>query len=163
QYSLAVTYCLLRGGRLPFTGGPAALVAGHLHRPPDLSMLPQRERPVVARALAKEPSKRWPNCRAFVAALRAELGEPATISPGRTPRPGPWPVHPGRWVLAGVALALTGLGLWVFDLVTKFPPPSPPLKGSRETPGGPERVRIIPEESSLRPSKPQLGAQIAKR
>ena len=30
QYSLAVTYCHLRGGRLPFTGGMAEVMAGHL-------------------------------------------------------------------------------------------------------------------------------------
>src|SRR5262249_26592175 len=63
QYSLAVTYCQLRSGRLPFTGGAAALMARHLHGDPDLTMLPERERPAVARALAKVPGERWPNCR----------------------------------------------------------------------------------------------------
>jgi hypothetical protein len=69
QYSLAVTYCQLRGGRLPFAGTPAQIVAGHLQQPPDLSMLPEAEQPAVARALAKNPAERWPNCRAFVQAL----------------------------------------------------------------------------------------------
>ena len=32
QYSLAVTYCHLRGGRLPFTGSMAEVMAGHLLR-----------------------------------------------------------------------------------------------------------------------------------
>jgi len=36
QYSLAVTYCMLRGGKLPFTGSAAEIMAGHLHRTPDL-------------------------------------------------------------------------------------------------------------------------------
>ena len=48
----------------------AAIVAGHLFRPPDLSMLPEAERPAVARALAKTPGDRWPDCRSFVAAVR---------------------------------------------------------------------------------------------
>src|SRR5262249_33152564 len=60
QYSLGVSYCQLRGGLLPFTGQPAQVIAGHLMRPPDLTMLPEAERPAVARALAKEPEERWP-------------------------------------------------------------------------------------------------------
>lgn len=76
QYSLAVAYCELRGGRLPFTGNDAQVMGGHVNRAPDLTMLPERERAIVARALAKEPSKRWPSCRSFVTALRAtEAGE----------------------------------------------------------------------------------------
>jgi serine/threonine protein kinase len=69
QYSLAATWCHLRGGRPPFEGTPAPVVGGHVSRPPDLSMLPEEERPIVARALAKLPPRRWPSCGAFVAAL----------------------------------------------------------------------------------------------
>src|SRR5262249_48838468 len=46
-----------------------AVVGGHVSRPPDLSMLPEEERPIVARALAKRPQRRWPSCGAFVDAL----------------------------------------------------------------------------------------------
>ena len=75
QYSLAATYCHLSGGRPPFNGPPAVIMAGHLLLPPDLEMLFAAERPVVARALSKSPRDRWPNCRAFVEALRlAGLG-----------------------------------------------------------------------------------------
>src|SRR5262249_27795037 len=35
QYSLAMTYCQLRGGRLPFTGTIGQIMAGHLSKPPD--------------------------------------------------------------------------------------------------------------------------------
>src|SRR5262249_47038336 len=64
QYSLAVTYCQLRGGRLPFRGRTLAdFRQAHLRQAPDLSMLPEEERAVVGRALAKVPSARWPNCR----------------------------------------------------------------------------------------------------
>ncbi len=69
QYSLAVTYCQMRGGQLPFEGNPAQVMSGHLMMPPKLKMLPKVERPVVARALAKRPEERWPNCQAFVEAL----------------------------------------------------------------------------------------------
>ena len=69
QYSLAITYCQLRGGRLPFVGTPPQIMRGHLSESPDLSMLPEVERPIVDRALAKTPTNRWPSCRQFVRAL----------------------------------------------------------------------------------------------
>jgi serine/threonine protein kinase len=69
QYGLAITYCQLRGGRLPFRGTLAGMMAGHLQQSPDLSMLPDYERPVLERALAKQPAERWPSCQAFVQAL----------------------------------------------------------------------------------------------
>jgi serine/threonine protein kinase len=71
QYSLAVSYCQLRGGRLPFTGDPAQIMVGHLMHEPDLTMLPEEERPVLARALSKEPEQRWRTCLEFVEALYA--------------------------------------------------------------------------------------------
>jgi len=69
QYSLAITYCQLRGGRLPFDGNVAQVTAGHLYRAPDLSMIQEAERPIVQKALAKESDARWPTCQAFVDAL----------------------------------------------------------------------------------------------
>src|SRR5207253_2661480 len=39
QYSLAVTYCHLRGGRLPYDGSPFDILQGHLSGRPDLGML----------------------------------------------------------------------------------------------------------------------------
>jgi tetratricopeptide (TPR) repeat protein len=81
QYSLAVTYCQLRGGRLPFEGNAAQVVGGHLGRPPDLTMLPEAERAVVARALAKKPEERWPSCREFAEAIPA--GTPVRGTRGR--------------------------------------------------------------------------------
>jgi len=81
QYSLAVTYCVLRGGRLPFVGPPASVMYGHLFEPPDLSMLPVPEQPIVHRALAKDAAERWPNCRQFIEALCScpDAGSPETI------------------------------------------------------------------------------------
>jgi tetratricopeptide (TPR) repeat protein len=69
QYCLAITYCKLRGGKLPFEGGAMQVMAGHLMQEPDLGMLPAEERPAVARALAKEPEQRWPTCREFAEAV----------------------------------------------------------------------------------------------
>ena len=71
QYSLAVTYCQLRTGRLPHAGSLAEMVLGHITGEPDLDALPEPEREVLRRALSRKPDRRWPNCRAFVEALRA--------------------------------------------------------------------------------------------
>jgi serine/threonine-protein kinase len=80
QYSLAVTYCQLRTGTLPVTGKTIGeIIYNHLNGTPDLSALPAEERPVVGRALAKEPGARWPSCRAFVIGLR----EAASAEDGR--------------------------------------------------------------------------------
>jgi hypothetical protein len=83
QYSLAVTYCQLRGGRLPFAGSTAQIVAGHLSREPDLTMLPEEERPAVGRALAKRPQERWPSCADFVNALVAAGETKESLPRGR--------------------------------------------------------------------------------
>lgn len=93
QYSLAISYCELRGGRLPFAGAPAQVVTGHLMGEPDLSMLPSAERRAVARALAKDPEQRWPSCRAFVAALTVTADEvaPEPAPPPPLPRAAPRP------------------------------------------------------------------------
>jgi serine/threonine protein kinase len=69
QYSLAISYCHLLGGRLPFTGGMAEILKAHATREPDLSMIPMNEREVVRRALQKEPAQRWPDCTSFVDSL----------------------------------------------------------------------------------------------
>lgn len=62
QYALAVTYCHLRGGRLPFTDTPATIKSAYARPEPDLTMLPENERPIIYRALAQAPSSRWPSC-----------------------------------------------------------------------------------------------------
>jgi serine/threonine protein kinase len=90
QYSLAVSYCHLRGSRLPFRGTAQQVMFGHLMNPPDLAMLPAAEQVVVARALCKKPEDRWPNCRAFVQALaRAARAKPGPVAAphGRRPEP----------------------------------------------------------------------------
>jgi hypothetical protein len=72
QYSLAIVYQELLTGHRPFNGKNARQLAHqHLHEPPDLRALPEGERPVVARALEKDPARRFPNCLAFVRALYA--------------------------------------------------------------------------------------------
>jgi serine/threonine protein kinase len=61
QYSLAVTYCHLRGGRLPFSDTPTSFTRSYVRPKPDLTMLDPAERPIVARALDPVPQQRWPS------------------------------------------------------------------------------------------------------
>lgn len=88
QYSLAVTYCQLRGGQLPFTGAINQIIYGHLSKEPDLSGLPEEERPIVAKALSKQASDRWQSCQAFVHALKVTALAPVYVD-AHTPPPLP--------------------------------------------------------------------------
>jgi serine/threonine protein kinase len=70
QYSLAVVYIELLTGKRPFAGkNIRQLALQHMNEPPDLSMLPEVDRPVLARALAKDPDERFPSCTAFIRSL----------------------------------------------------------------------------------------------
>lgn len=71
QYALAVTYCQLRGGRLPFTDTPDTFTGTYVRPEPDLSMLPPPERPIIARGLARAPQDRWPASANMIRALAA--------------------------------------------------------------------------------------------
>lgn len=62
QYALAVTYCHIRGGRLPFEDTPDNFARDYLRPVPDLSMLTVEEMPIVRRALSPTPQDRWPSC-----------------------------------------------------------------------------------------------------
>jgi hypothetical protein len=128
QYALAVTYTQLRGGRLPFEGSPAFVMTGHLENPPDLTMLPERERPVVARALAKEPTDRWPSCREFAEALAA------ANRPVQKQRDWKWAAV--RALL--LATVILGAVLWFF----RTPPAQPPSVPQRVVngPSGPPEL-----------------------
>jgi serine/threonine-protein kinase len=65
QYALAVSFCLIRGGRLPFSDTPPSFDARYVRPRPDLSMLTLAERPLIARALDPVPQNRWPTCKAL--------------------------------------------------------------------------------------------------
>jgi serine/threonine-protein kinase len=75
QFSLAVTYCELRSGRRPFPKTPLKWDPEYVPPEPDLSMLPEDERSVLARALALHPWERWKTCGDFLAHLNAVAGQ----------------------------------------------------------------------------------------
>jgi serine/threonine protein kinase len=84
QYALAVTYCQLRTGRLPFHDSPKHFTRSYVRPAPDLAMLSDVERPLIARALAPVPMDRWRSCGELVAQLRERV---AAYSGIPSPRP----------------------------------------------------------------------------
>src|SRR5262245_49832429 len=82
QYSLAIVYQELLTGQRPFTGTTMRqLVMQHVQGEPDLSSLSLADRPVLAKALGKNPDLRYPSCMDFARALRA-AGTTAAPAPG---------------------------------------------------------------------------------
>jgi serine/threonine protein kinase len=88
QYSLAVTYFVLRTGLLPFPPTPSDPSVSYIRPLPDLSPLPEPERPVLQRALSAVPTSRFPSCKEFVAAVLRTQKLKAT----REDDTGPWKV-----------------------------------------------------------------------
>lgn len=70
QFSLAVTYCQMRSGRLPFPDMPVHLPRDFVRPAPDLSVLTLEEKPVLLRALSSVPQDRWPSCGEFMKRLK---------------------------------------------------------------------------------------------
>src|SRR5262245_53334075 len=85
QYSLAIVYMEMLTGQRPFNGKNARVLAQqHMQAEPDLRTLPEAERPVIGRALSKDPARRFPNCLAFVRALyTARAGKPEAVAPSQ--------------------------------------------------------------------------------
>jgi hypothetical protein len=70
QYSLALSYGELRlGHRLIQANCLYGMMQEHLNGMPDLDPLPPAEQQVLSKALAKEPSQRYPSCVGFAQAL----------------------------------------------------------------------------------------------
>jgi hypothetical protein len=88
QYSLAIVYQELLTGTLPFGGKtPQQVMVQQVEGRPNLAALPPGDRPLVARALAKDPQQRFASCSAFVAALIDNAGSAAQPRARRGPAP----------------------------------------------------------------------------
>jgi serine/threonine protein kinase len=111
QYALAVSYCLLRGGRLPFPDTPRDFAPGYVRPAPDLTMLTPAEQPAVARALSPVPQDRWPSCGDLVAEL-GRLTAPKPPAPAAAVERRQGPRYPARPVVACDVLATLGNGAW---------------------------------------------------
>ncbi len=67
QYSLAIVYQEMLTSTRPFSGTTSAQLASqHIHSRPNLNSLPRSDQAVIARALSKEPDKRYVDCRSMV-------------------------------------------------------------------------------------------------
>ncbi|MEU8103296.1 protein kinase [Nonomuraea muscovyensis] len=80
-YALGVVAFECLAGHLPFQGEtPVQIIFKHLHAdvPPLPAEVPAGPREVVARALAKEPGRRWPSAVAMGAAARQAMTAPDT-------------------------------------------------------------------------------------
>src|SRR5262249_2025968 len=99
---------LLTGHR-PFNGKNARLLAQqHMNEAPDLRALPEAERPVVARALEKDPARRFPSCLAFVRSLYAARPAVPVVPVGAGKRRRPM-VDPLEALVLGAPSALGAL------------------------------------------------------
>ncbi|MDO5580868.1 MAG: protein kinase [Planctomycetia bacterium] len=69
QYSLAVTWCVLRGGGFPCKGNLYEIIHQQEKNDPNLSFFPLKERNVLRKALSSIPNRRYSTCGEFAAAL----------------------------------------------------------------------------------------------
>jgi serine/threonine protein kinase len=75
QYSLAYTYAELRLGHRAFASTDyAGVMFDHLDNTPNLEPLPEPEKVILLKALAKKPEERYPTCLAFIEALEDHYG-----------------------------------------------------------------------------------------
>jgi serine/threonine-protein kinase len=146
-YSLGVVLFELVTGRVPFRAEtPVATLLQHLQAPPPLEEVPEALRPVLARALAKDPARRYTDGAEMAEALRAarEGRAPSAVS-----RRAGWP----RAALA-LGLAVAGVAAALLMRTARPPAAAPPITVA--TPARP--VEPSPPPSSLeatpRPATP---------
>jgi serine/threonine protein kinase len=73
QYSLALTFCELTAGRIPFQAKREDQFAARQDGVMTLEFLPGPLHPVIRRALSPRPSERFGSCLEFIAAMREAL------------------------------------------------------------------------------------------
>lgn len=85
QYSLAVMYQEMLTGVRPFSGRTIAqLATQHVHAAPNLTPLPPADRPIIARALEKNPDRRFRSCCELISALGQSGDRLLRVTSGRT-------------------------------------------------------------------------------
>jgi serine/threonine protein kinase, bacterial len=80
QYSLAVTYYVLRTGRLPFTTNQTSFDRELSYKPRqmDLNGIDIREQQVLQKALSVRPDDRWSNSTCFLQAMMQSILPPGS-------------------------------------------------------------------------------------
>ncbi|GAC57187.1 serine/threonine protein kinase PknB [Gordonia hirsuta DSM 44140 = NBRC 16056] len=111
QYSLACTLYQLFTGQPPYTGSPVSVMGAHAaadvpavsgHRP-ELGALDA----VFARALAKHPAQRYPDCTTFADAIGRALAAPRPDAAAQQTLPAAQAHHAGVYPPAGAVEART--------------------------------------------------------
>lgn len=150
QYSLGIVYVELLTGKRPFAGkNIRQLALQHMTEQPDLSMLPEADRPIVAKALAKDPEQRFPSCTMFIRSLSGGM------RPGDSSGSGAG-MEPAAWAKASKTIHdvdLTPPAHRGHGGVATLPPPASPVRARKPliSPSMPE----IDEEHLLAVTAPQ--------
>jgi serine/threonine protein kinase len=120
QFALASAYVEVRRGKRCFTAKtPAEIQKQILQGKPDLTGLPPPEQQVLLRAMAVKPEQRYPNCAAFVRALKDAVLPPPPQKSSR----------PSKGLVAALGFGLLAvLVLLCYFLTPPPPPPPPPVK-----------------------------------
>ncbi len=147
-YSLGVVLFELATGRVPFRAEtPVATLLRHLQAPPPLEAAPARLRPVLARALAKDPVERYADGAEMAEALRA-------VREGRAPAPTPRRAHSPRAAIA-LALAAAGVAAALFLRTPPLQPSVPPR--TLATAPSPVPAALLPARPAPVASHPLLA------
>ena len=134
QYSLAIVFQELLTGCRPFNGANTKqLLLQHLRELPDLSSLPAADRPIIGRALSKNPNERWPTCAEMLKRLAAGGVAAPSNNPDRgalpLPESVPTPRKAEALAPAGATLAANAFhrahGSSGFPAPTRFPAAAP--------------------------------------
>jgi serine/threonine-protein kinase len=131
QYSLACVVFQCVTGQPPFTGSDVSVMLGHLQQPPPAPSLAGAQLgagfdSVMERALAKDPTARFPSCAEFVKAARASID-------GRASGPAP---RRSRRVAALATIVLAALAATVGLAATLFGGGSSPDRTAAEPKSG---------------------------
>lgn len=97
-YAAGILLYEMLTGRVPFDGESSGeILMKHLTTPPDLSKVPGEYLPIVAKALAKNPSQRYASMAEMARAVEA-LGRESSRVPAAAPTPPPRAAAvPARW------------------------------------------------------------------
>src|SRR5206468_1533772 len=138
-YALGIIVFELFTGRVPFRGEtPVATLLMHLETPPPLegpaaAAIPASLRPVLRKALAKDPADRYAGAREMADALRAARGAP----PGPAALPGASPSPRRSATSAPTPIASPSPTARATSMASATPtpvPPSPPSVVATATP-----------------------------
>ena len=156
-YALGVVVFEAFTGEVPFRADtPVGTLLLHLEASPPVesASIPPPLRPVLRRALAKEPSERFGSAREMAGALEAARRE--VLGPGAGPSPRPRPTHVAGWVAVGILLMVG-----VITTLVRRPAPEPtstaPVLPSTTSPApspAPPPVEELPATAS-----PQASTQ----